>query len=115
MKKILIFEDDKSNLDVLFLILEGEYQVLGLSAVNNFLESVSVFKPDLIFCDVELGRNDGRDLCKQLKQNIFTRNIPFYLLSASNYEKFIPDCGADGFIAKPYEVSDILAIVNTIS
>ncbi|WP_316809307.1 PleD family two-component system response regulator [Pedobacter agri] len=112
MKKILIVEDDKSNLDVLTLIFENEsHLVKGLSSGKDFLKNVLRFKPDIIFADIMLGDYNGMQLCNSLKSNSQTKSIPYYFMSVGKFEEVSKSFGAAGYISKPYELSDILAVI----
>lgn len=69
-------------------------------------------KPDAILLDMWLSEEDGRDICRKLKNNENTKNIPVIIMSASRgLESTALESGANAFIAKPFEIDDI---VNTI-
>jgi DNA-binding response OmpR family regulator len=56
---------------------------------------------------------DGRDICKQLKSKKQTKNIPIIMISANkDTEKIAKNAGADGFIAKPFEMKELLTTVG---
>lgn len=112
MKKILIVENDKSNLEVLKLILENEHHIVrGLSTGKDFLINVITFNPDIMFVDIMLGDYNGIQLCSELKANSLTKQIPYYLMSVGKFEEVSKSFGAVGFISKPYDIADILAVL----
>lgn len=114
MRKILVIDDD---LDLLFLgsslLRQKGFEVFSLAKTDNLFYSVDLFKPDLILLDVKLGNEDGRIICKQLKENVETNSIKIILYSAFpetsvEYAKY----GADDFIIKPYELDHLVTRIN---
>ena len=58
---------------------------------------------------MSLGTQDGRNLCKQIKSNPSTQNIAVILFSANHdIAKTIPECLANGFIDKPFDINDLI-------
>jgi CheY-like chemotaxis protein len=58
---------------------------------------------------------DGRDVCKKLKQNDLTKNIPVIMVSASrDIERSAINAGADDFLAKPFEMNDLLQKIENL-
>ena len=116
-KKILVIDDNEAILDAIqaFLEMEG-YQVITSidgSYINSLLTS-DVTVPDAIITDVFLSGTDGRSLCKKLKQNEKTKNIPIIMISAlPNVKESVMDAGADEFIPKPFSVDAISTALET--
>lgn len=117
-KKVLIVDDNQDILDLLQIILETEgYNVNCLddgSHLNNAIES---YQPNLILMDIMLGHLDGRDLCKILKSNPETKQIPIIMISASH--RILPlqelGCYAEAFMPKPFELDDLVANVGRLT
>jgi DNA-binding response OmpR family regulator len=113
-KKILVIDDDEGILDALELMLESSGYQVETSADGEVLKKLNVVNaPNLILLDVLLSGEDGRELCKILKNKENTKEIPVLMISAN------PDarngarlCGADDFLAKPFEMNDLLAKVE---
>ncbi|HEX4204546.1 MAG TPA: response regulator [Ktedonobacteraceae bacterium] len=111
-KKILVVDDDESITEVIQITLEGEgYQVetsLDGCGIPGFPRGV----PDLILLDVLLLGKDGREICKQLKQNASTAAIPVIMLSAhSDADKLAGIGSADDFLEKPFDVDVLIDTV----
>ena len=111
-KKIAIVDDDVAILDSLGTILDMEgFEVNTFvkgSEIFNFVESVS--KTNLILLDMWLSGEDGRDICRKLKENEVTRNIPVVIMSASRgLEETAIQSGANAFIAKPFEIDEMIS------
>lgn len=114
MSKILVVDDDPDILTVIktVLTLKG-FEVAVTNRGDEVFKKINTFKPDILLLDVLLSGLDGRDICKKVKSNPESKNIPVLMLSAhpaaaSN----ICDYGADGFINKPFKVSDLLTEIN---
>ncbi|HET6256062.1 MAG TPA: response regulator [Puia sp.] len=114
MKKILVIDDD---VDILLLVklaltMNG-LDVRTLSRWEMIPETIEEYAPALILMDISLGTADGRDICKGLKREALTKDIPVILFSANNeFQKSIGECQAEGFIAKPFDISDLVARVK---
>ena len=109
-QKILAVDDDNDILDALKHVLYyGGYEVVTLLNAENIFEEVEMYKPNLILLDVTLSGKDGRQVCKQLKTNTTTKEIPVIMISATpGLPKDILSCGAEDFIAKPFDINDLL-------
>jgi DNA-binding response OmpR family regulator len=82
----------------------------GIGAVNAALEH----KPDVVILDLMMPRMDGLEVCRLLKTSPITRHIPVLLLSAltrpvDKLRGF--GCGADDYLTKPFEMSELVARV----
>ena len=117
-KKILVIEDETSTLRFLEYTLKQEgYEVLlakdGLEGIKEALEE----RPDLIILDIMLPGLDGYEVCYQLRQKPETFTLPILMLSAKarQEDKDIGiKMGADDYLAKPADPSEILAKVETL-
>ncbi len=114
-KKILVLDDDLDILVVVQLLFKVKgFDVMTLSRWEEIYEKAESFQPDVILLDVLLSGNDGRDICKVLKKKATTKHIPVILFSANpSVTKSVSDSLADGFVHKPFEVSDLLKTIET--
>jgi DNA-binding response OmpR family regulator len=120
-KTILVVEDDPVNGLVLLDFLEAHgYHVL-LS--RNGPDGVAAFAkdhPDMVLVDVLLPRKNGFEVCFDIKRTPEGHDTPVLLMSAiykdvahaEGYAK--TDLGAQGFLVKPFELTDLLAKVRTL-
>ncbi|MBS7566389.1 response regulator [Mucilaginibacter sp. Bleaf8] len=111
MSRILAVDDDRDILEVLQFILEDSgYEVETLSDGTQLLDKIKQRLPDLILLDIMLGNIDGRDLCKNVKLQNHTHNIPVIMISASHNVSDVlkQDCAPDDFIAKPFDINNLL-------
>jgi CheY-like chemotaxis protein len=113
MKKILVVDDNKDILQVVELILKSHgMQVEAVSDGTEAIERIGNFKPDLVLLDVYLGGVDGRDICKELKSDYHTSNIPVIMFSAQGNISDVKQFKAQDFISKPFDVSDLMGKIN---
>ena len=108
MAKILIVEDNVELTELIAILLEKNNHHVGKasSGEETFLQ-LDLLKPQLILLDIMLGKEDGRDICKEIKKT--NKGIKIILISANaklleNYEQ----CEADTIIEKPFELKIIL-------
>jgi DNA-binding response OmpR family regulator len=112
-KKIVIVDDDIDILEALQAMLEDEGYNVVTTEKGEEVEKLSQLEhPDLILLDMLLSGNDGREIARQLRSQESTRNIPILMLSAHpTAEKDIQTFEVNGFLAKPFEMEDLLAKV----
>jgi DNA-binding response OmpR family regulator len=115
MAKILVVDDDTDILSVMEMLLSMKgFEVQVTSKGENTLPKTASFKPDLILLDVLISGHDGRVICKQLKSNKETSHIPVIMFSAHpGAAASIAEYGANDFIAKPFDVNNLMKKVNT--
>jgi DNA-binding response OmpR family regulator len=113
-KRVMIADDDPGILDAVEAMLEyGGYEVSSTSNGATVLEMKENF-PDLLLLDIWMSGTDGRDVCKKLKQQALTRNMPIIMISASTeLEKSAKEAGADDFLEKPFDMEELLKKIDT--
>ena len=116
MAKILVVEDNPTNMKLTVLLLErAGHTVVGALDAEAGLASVRDEKPDLILMDVQLPGMDGLAATAQLKRDDATRAIPVIALTAlamKGDEERIRAAGCDGYIAKPLDYRTFLATIS---
>ena len=116
--KILVVDDDATNRELLqeFLVAEG-LEVATASDGRSSLEAFARLEPDLVLLDVNMPFMDGFEVCRRLKSNPETRLTPVVLvtaLSATDDRVRGIKVGADGFLSKPVDHSELLAHVRSL-
>jgi DNA-binding response OmpR family regulator len=117
-KKILFIDDEIDIREAVRIILEEEdYKVKTAEDITSAKEVIA-FMPDLIIVDVLLAKKTAHDIAKLLKENSTTKNIPIAILSAQSMAK-LPEtaekCGASAYLQKPFEMKELVMLVeNTI-
>lgn len=114
-KKIFIADDDPDILAILTMMLRTSKYQVDASTNANEVFNYSKNLPDLILLDIWMSGLDGRDICKRLKEDKLTKKIPVIFISAnSNIEEIATQCNAQGFIAKPFEMSYLLQTIDAV-
>ncbi|HWB94778.1 MAG TPA: response regulator [Puia sp.] len=113
-RKILLVDDDVDHLSISKLVLTNRgYNVLVLWSTGVLMEVVKDFMPDLIFMDHHMPEMDGRAATRLLKGNDATKGIPVVYFSAADHlETLAKEAGADGFLAKPFKIEQLLATID---
>ena len=116
--KILVVDDDAANRELLqeTLIAEG-MEVVTAPDGRSSLEEFARLKPDLVFLDVNMPFLDGFEVCRRLKSNPETRLTPVVLVTGlTGREDRVRGIksGADGFLSKPVDQSELLAHVRSL-
>ena len=112
---ILICDDDESIIQILYLILNKfGFNVVSETNSANFFSTIVSSRPDLILLDYWMPDVNGGEIIKILKSNPATSMIPVILVSASTEAKKVStESGADGFIAKPFQIDELIALIET--
>lgn len=112
-KKILIADDDTAILEALVMMLEDAgYEVITTVDGETIYKMEKEF-PDLLILDIWMSGMDGREICKHLKKQELTRDIPIIMVSANkDTQQMAKESGADDFITKPFEMKYLLSKVE---
>lgn len=117
-KRIVIVEDEPDILDVLSYNLRREGFVVESSMDGaQGLALIQSLVPDLILLDLMLPTMDGLEICRQLKLDQSTHDIPTIMVTAKGEESDIVlglDAGADDYITKPFSPKELIARVKAV-
>lgn len=115
--KILIIDDNTKNLQVALNILDKEgYNLIYAQDGQKGLDLALENSPDLILLDVLMPEMDGYRVCKTLKENPKTKDVPIIFLTVRDEESDIIkgfECGGLDYITKPFYTSVLLKRVET--
>ncbi len=113
MKKILVADDDAGIVDVMQILLEDDGFIVITTMDGKKVKLLCKENPDMIFLDIWMSGVDGKVICKELKADPKTSNIPVVMFSANRDTKEIAlECGANDFILKPFEIEELLALAH---
>ena len=108
---ILAIDDDSDVLDLITLKLgEAGFRVVTASSGAEGLPMVARELPDLIILDVMMPEMSGFDVCRSLKRNPFSKDIPIILLTAkkSEIDRIVGlELEADDYIPKPFDLREL--------
>ena len=111
MKRVLIIDDDEDLVDLVKRTLTS--RSFDVHIAPNGLDVFNVvrhYNPDLILLDIRLYGESGSDICRELEERYL---MPIILISGDTTKgKAFADCGADGFLSKPFGIRELLNIIN---
>lgn len=112
-KCIQIVEDDEGIRScVQFILEDADYIVEAFENAKSFVNRLDNRHVDLIILDVMLPDGNGIDLCKQLKQDQTSVDIPVIIMSAhARSESILQESCAIDFISKPFDIDQFVSKV----
>jgi CheY-like chemotaxis protein len=114
---ILIVDDSKLNILVLRnILMDKGYYINSSNSGEEALHSIKIDPPDLILLDIQMPEISGYEVCKTLKSNTATEEIPIIFLTAASEKEDILkgfELGAVDYITKPFNDAELTARVAT--
>lgn len=109
LKKILIADDDPAIVDALqYILIDAGFDVES-TVYGEQVKKMVQNQPDLLLLDVQMSDYDGRQICRAIKRQNDTRDIPVIMFSAKKgMEKSTKEAGANDFLEKPFDMQDLL-------
>ncbi|MBS3872330.1 MAG: response regulator [Firmicutes bacterium] len=116
MKRILVVDDNRLIVNLLRVnLMSAGYEVLTATDGFQGLATAVAERPDLIILDVMMPEMDGFEVARQVRNNTLIAHVPIIMLTARGTSDSIVaglDAGADDYMAKPFEISEVLARVK---
>jgi len=113
---ILIVEDEESLLKLESILLSSKgYKVTGVRDGLAALSEIEKIKPDLILLDIMMPGIDGFEVCRRIKENPDTKDIPIVMLTAKKSaadQARGAEVGADAYITKPFKSLKIIDVIS---
>lgn len=116
-RRVLLVDDDTSNLEVLGDVLRSEgYTVACARNGAEALACLSSARPDVVMLDYVMPTMDGATMARRLRDNAETRGIAIIMTSGLPEDMVRPRCASyDAFLQKPYDVSQALATLDKLA
>lgn len=114
--KLLVVDDQPLNIQALYQAFADEHQVFMATSGAQALAMCAAKPPDLVLLDVVMPDMDGHEVCRRLKADAATRDIPVIFVTAHNdeaAETYGLELGAVDFISKPINPKIVRARVKT--
>jgi CheY-like chemotaxis protein/MinD-like ATPase involved in chromosome partitioning or flagellar assembly len=117
-EKILIVDDDIDSLKLIGLMLQRQgYDISAASAGGQAIAKALAEKPDLIILDVMMPDMDGYEVCRRLRADVNTQNIPIIMFTAKTLvdDKVTGfEAGADDYLTKPTHPAELASRVKAV-
>lgn len=117
-QRILIIEDEPDIIEVLKYNLEkNHFSVASAASGEAGLKAAGELLPDLVLLDLMLPGIDGLEVCRRLRDDARTRDIPVVMLTAKGTESDVVvglTLGADDYIVKPFNTSELMARIKAV-
>lgn len=114
-EKILIVDDNRTNIEILEEYLESDYQLAIATSGEEALHKAPQFQPALILLDIMMPGLDGYEVCRRIRASATLRHTKIIMVSAramlsERLEGY--KAGADDYITKPFDEEELLAKVR---
>jgi len=112
-KRILIADDEPTIVDLIREILQegsNKYQIESAIDGAETLHKVETFKPDLLILDIKMPKLDGFEVCRRLKGNPTTKDIPILVITGfagKNSQEKMLELGANHCLMKPLRIDEL--------
>ena len=113
--RVLLIDDEEDAISLTRHILSDDYDILSATTSGTGLKAAMTEQPDLILLDAWMPGISGYDICKTLKGNTHTSNIPIIMVTAAAQqadEARAKTVGANAFITKPFQKVDLLYLIE---
>jgi CheY-like chemotaxis protein len=114
MARILIADNSSELTDSLSVLLQLNDFITEVAASRaKLMKQLETFRPDVVLLNIVFNQIDGRELCKEIKNDLRYKNIPIILISGSaELLKNFEECSAIDVMEKPFVIA---AVVNKIN
>ncbi|MGK7876837.1 MAG: response regulator transcription factor [Xenococcaceae cyanobacterium] len=118
MSKVLVVEDSVAQRQmILDLLKDSGLKVEEARDGIEALEQIQKFSPDLVVLDIVMPRMNGYEVCRRLKADPKTKNVPVVMCSSKGEEfdrYWGMKQGADAYIAKPFQTIELIGTVKQL-
>lgn len=114
---VLIVDDVRTNVELLVRALKDDYRLAVAQDGESALRSVAVAPPDLVLLDIMMPGLDGYEVCRRLKRDPRTRDIPVVFLTSLDEVQDKArgfEAGAADYVTKPFEILEVKARVGAL-
>lgn len=115
-KTILVVEDEESLLKLESILLTSKgFEVIGAANGSIALDVLEKNRVDLVLLDIMLPEIDGFEVCRRIKNNPDTKDLPVIMLTAKKSQEDLSrgdDVGADWYVTKPFKSAKVIETIE---
>jgi len=118
MSTVLVVEDSLAQRQMISDLLKGSGLTVDVASDGvEALEQIQKLTPDVVVLDIVMPRMNGYELCRRLKADPKTQNVPVVMCSSKGEEfdrYWGMKQGADAYIAKPFQPTELIGTVKQL-
>jgi CheY-like chemotaxis protein len=118
LRRVLVVDDDPLILEVLKTVLDlEEFDVVTAADGEAGLQSLRQQRPDVVVCDVMMPGIDGLEVCRRIKADPSTADLPVVLLTARDRAEDRvagEDAGCDAYLTKPFSPLHLIDVISDV-
>ncbi|MCU0566922.1 MAG: response regulator [Oculatellaceae cyanobacterium Prado106] len=118
MTTVLVVEDSVTQREMITDLLKGSGLTVAIAGDGvEALEKIQGSRPDLVVLDIVMPRMNGYEVCRRLKADPSTQNVPVVMCSSKGEEfdrYWGMKQGADAYIAKPFQPTELVGTVKQL-
>lgn len=117
MQKIIVLDDNEDILEAVSLVLKNKsMEVVALRDPAQLEQNLPTHQPALLLMDIFLGKDDGRRICRFLKNSPLFNQLSIILFSAQTYTpESVEESGADAILNKPFSLKTLFSVIEQFS
>jgi twitching motility two-component system response regulator PilH len=116
MSKILVVEDSAPQREMISELLRKSGLAVTVATDGvEAIEQIQAHKPDLVVLDIVMPRMNGFEVCRKIKSDPLTQNVPVVLCSSKteDFDRYWGmKQGADAYIAKPFQPRELIGTIK---
>jgi sigma-B regulation protein RsbU (phosphoserine phosphatase) len=113
--RVLVVDDTRANIDVLVGALRDDYKISVATSGPAALQAIARAAPDIVLLDIMMPDMDGFEVCRRIREDKATRDLPVLFLSAleSTSDKVRAfEAGGNDYVTKPFQIEEVRARVH---
>jgi CheY-like chemotaxis protein len=118
LRRVLVIDDDRLILEVLETVLDlEEFDVVTAADGQAGLDRLREHRPDVVVCDVMMPGIDGLEVCRRIKADPGTVDLPVVLLTARDrpeYRAAGEAAGCDAYVIKPFSPLHLIDVIGDV-
>jgi CheY-like chemotaxis protein len=118
LRRVLVIDDDRLILEVLETVLDlEEFDVVTAEDGESGLDRLREHRPDVVVCDVMMPGLDGLEVCRRIKADPETADVPVVLLTARDREEDRAAgeaAGCDAYVIKPFSPLHLIDVIGEV-
>jgi len=113
--KVMIVDDDQTTVSLLEMLLELDgFEVKAVYQGANVIPEAEAFQPDIFLMDYHLADIHGVEILRDIRKHADLSETPVVIASGMNVEDEVMEAGANQFLVKPFEPSELPVIFNQL-